>query len=109
NGEIVINIQESGIAAPSTTVLNGQLAIRAAIVHHRTDAGDVDRLLAAVMEFGARRTACARDQASTVGQSMAGGRVRLSRGHRRAEAMPSFGRLCPRSRTRAVRKRGSLP
>ena len=31
NGEIVIDIQESGIAAPSTTLLDGQLAIRAAI------------------------------------------------------------------------------
>ena len=57
NGEIVVNIQESGIAAPSTTVLDGRLAIRAAIVNHRTDVGDIDALLAAVLEFGARRSA----------------------------------------------------
>jgi aromatic-L-amino-acid decarboxylase len=57
NGEIVIDIQESGIAAPSTTMLNGQLAIRAAIVNHRTDARDIDALVDAVLEFGARRSA----------------------------------------------------
>ena len=34
NGDIVIDIQESGIAAPSTTLLDGELAIRAAIVHN---------------------------------------------------------------------------
>jgi aromatic-L-amino-acid/L-tryptophan decarboxylase len=56
NGEIVIDIQESGIAAPSTTVLDGRLAIRAAIVNHRTDACDIDALVAAVLEFGARRS-----------------------------------------------------
>ena len=37
NSEIVADIQESGIAAPSTTTLDGKLAIRAAIVNHRTD------------------------------------------------------------------------
>src|SRR6204780_4014921 len=57
NGDIVIDIQESGIAAPSTTVLEGRLAIRAAIVNHRTDTCDIDALLAAVLDFGARRSA----------------------------------------------------
>jgi glutamate/tyrosine decarboxylase-like PLP-dependent enzyme len=57
NGEIVINIQESGIAAPSTTMLDGQLAIRAAIVNHRTDVSDIDALVEAVLAFGARRAA----------------------------------------------------
>ena len=56
NGEIVADIQESGISAPSTTTLDGQLAIRAAIVNHRTDVGDIDALVAAVLEFGARRS-----------------------------------------------------
>jgi glutamate/tyrosine decarboxylase-like PLP-dependent enzyme len=55
NGDIVADIQESGIAAPSTTILDGQLAIRAAIVNHRTDVADIDALVAAVLEFGARR------------------------------------------------------
>jgi aromatic-L-amino-acid decarboxylase len=58
NGEIVIDIQESGIAAPSTTVLDGQLAIRAAIVNHRTDTCDIDALILAVLEFGAQRSSC---------------------------------------------------
>ena len=56
NGEIVIDIQESGLAAPSTTLLDGQLAIRAAIVNHRTDTCDLDALVAAVLRFGAART-----------------------------------------------------
>jgi aromatic-L-amino-acid decarboxylase len=56
NGAIVVDIQEAGIAAPSTTTLDGKLAIRAAIVNHRTDVGDLDALVAAVLEFGARRT-----------------------------------------------------
>ena len=56
NRDIVIDIQESGIAAPSTTVLEGRLAIRAAIVNHRTDSCDIDALIAAVLEFGARRS-----------------------------------------------------
>jgi aromatic-L-amino-acid decarboxylase len=71
NGEIVVNLQESGIAAPSTTVLDGQLAIRAAIVNHRTDVGDVERLVSAVLEFGARRAADAGGQGGKIGQSIA--------------------------------------
>jgi aromatic-L-amino-acid/L-tryptophan decarboxylase len=57
NGDIVIDIQESGIVAPSTTLLDGRLAIRAAIVNHRTDSCDIDALIAAVLDFGARRSA----------------------------------------------------
>jgi len=56
NGDIVVDIQESGIAAPSTTVIDGQLAIRAAIVNHRTDTCDIDALISAVLEFGAQRS-----------------------------------------------------
>jgi glutamate/tyrosine decarboxylase-like PLP-dependent enzyme len=56
NADIVIDIQESGIAAPSTTLLDGQLAIRAAIVNHRTDTCDLDALVAAVVRFGMART-----------------------------------------------------
>jgi aromatic-L-amino-acid/L-tryptophan decarboxylase len=56
NGEIVADIHEAGIAAPSTTMLDEKLAIRAAIVNHRTGKSDVDALLAAVLSFGARRT-----------------------------------------------------
>ena len=57
NRDVVADIHESGIAAPSTTVLDGRLAIRAAIVNHRTDVCDIDALIAAVLEFGAQRAA----------------------------------------------------
>ena len=55
NAEIVADIHESGIAAPSTTMIEGQLAIRAAIFNHRTDFRDLDALLATVVRFGAAR------------------------------------------------------
>lgn len=55
NREIVADVQESGIAAPSSTTLDGKFAIRAAIVNHRTEERDIDALVAAVLEFGGRR------------------------------------------------------
>ncbi|WP_316168167.1 MULTISPECIES: aspartate aminotransferase family protein [unclassified Bradyrhizobium] len=57
NGDIVADIQEAGIAAPSSTMLDGRLAIRAAIVNHRTQACDVDALIDAVLMFGRQRAA----------------------------------------------------
>jgi glutamate/tyrosine decarboxylase-like PLP-dependent enzyme len=57
NADIVADIQESGVAAPSTTMLDGRLAIRVAIVNHRTGRQDVDRLLDAILAHGARATA----------------------------------------------------
>ncbi|RXG97608.1 pyridoxal phosphate-dependent decarboxylase family protein [Bradyrhizobium zhanjiangense] len=56
NREIVADIQEAGVAAPSSTTLDGKFAIRAAIVNHRTDETDIDALVAAVLEFGGRRS-----------------------------------------------------
>jgi aromatic-L-amino-acid decarboxylase len=56
NAAIVVDLHESGIAAPSTTVLDGQLAIRAAIVNHRTEARDIDAALEAIRRFGRART-----------------------------------------------------
>lgn len=56
NREIVADVQESGIAAPSSTILDGKFAIRAAIVNHRTAETDIDALVSAVIKFGARRT-----------------------------------------------------
>lgn len=52
NAQIAIDLQESGIAAPSTTRINGELAIRAAITNHRTTAADIDNLLEATLAFG---------------------------------------------------------
>jgi len=40
--DIVVDLHESGAAAPSITVLDGKPAIRAAIVNHRTTAADMD-------------------------------------------------------------------
>jgi aromatic-L-amino-acid/L-tryptophan decarboxylase len=56
NAEIAADIHESGIAAPSTTTVGGRLAIRAAIVNHRTDRCDIDALIDAVVSFGTART-----------------------------------------------------
>ena len=54
NAAIVADLHESGIAAPSTTTVNGSLAIRAAIVNHRTTARDTDALVDAVLTLGGR-------------------------------------------------------
>jgi glutamate/tyrosine decarboxylase-like PLP-dependent enzyme len=56
NRNIVVDIQQSGIAAPSTTMLDGRLAIRAAIVNHRTGICDIDALISAALEFGGQRS-----------------------------------------------------
>ncbi len=55
NGEVVKDLHESGIAAPSTTIINGRKAVRAAIVNHRTTNADVDRMLEALLELADRR------------------------------------------------------
>ncbi len=56
NADIVVALQESGIAAPSATTLNGRFAIRAALVNHRTKTQDIDALLQATLDFGAAIT-----------------------------------------------------
>jgi glutamate/tyrosine decarboxylase-like PLP-dependent enzyme len=55
NADIVADLQEAGIAAPSTTIVNGALAIRAAIVNHRTNHADIAILVDAVLEAGRAR------------------------------------------------------
>jgi len=45
NGELVKDLHEAGIAVPSTTMIGGRRAIRAAIVNHRTTRADVEALL----------------------------------------------------------------
>ena len=57
NAAIVADVQESGIAAPSTTSIDGKLAIRAALFNHRTQTRDIDALLDAILRFGKIRTA----------------------------------------------------
>jgi len=52
NRQIVIDVQNSGLAVPSSTMIDGNFAIRAAIVNHRTQSADVHRLIDAVLERG---------------------------------------------------------
>lgn len=54
NSEIVAAVQESGIAAPSATLVNGQVAIRAALFNHRTQTKHIDALIASVLQIGRR-------------------------------------------------------
>jgi aromatic-L-amino-acid/L-tryptophan decarboxylase len=54
NDEIVVGLQESGIAAPSTTRIAGALAIRVAIVNHRCRAADLDVVVGEVLARGRR-------------------------------------------------------
>ncbi len=49
NRRVVAELHESGLTAPSTTVLDGHLVIRAAIVNHRTRREDLDTLVEAVL------------------------------------------------------------
>jgi len=43
--ELVADLQTEGLFAPSTTIINGRMAIRAAIVNHRTELRDIDALV----------------------------------------------------------------
>jgi len=57
NAKLVVDLQESGIAAPSTTTIAGRLAIRCAFVNHRTRFSDVDAMVDAVLKLGAAAAA----------------------------------------------------
>lgn len=52
NEEIVLRLQEGGIAAPSTTRLKGRLAIRINLTNHRTEDSDLDLLLTEIVRIG---------------------------------------------------------
>jgi aromatic-L-amino-acid decarboxylase len=52
NRQIVIQLQESGAVAPSTTTIAGRLAIRAAMVNHRTNQAEMDTLVEATLAAG---------------------------------------------------------
>jgi glutamate/tyrosine decarboxylase-like PLP-dependent enzyme len=47
---LVADLQEAGAFAPSTTMIDGRLAIRAAIVNHRTTQADIEAFTAAVLK-----------------------------------------------------------
>ena len=71
NPRIAIELQESGAVAPSTTILGGHLAIRAAIVNHRTGRREIDVLvertvaLGRALEASAVRSRAPRERAGT--------------------------------------------
>lgn len=50
NAEIVAELHESGRAAPSLTTIGGRIAIRAAIVNHRTGPADILNLVEGVLD-----------------------------------------------------------
>ncbi|MCG3269311.1 pyridoxal-dependent decarboxylase [Yoonia sp. I 8.24] len=52
NAEIVVRLQLDGVAAPSTTILNGNTVIRVNITNHRTAYTDLDVLLTATHKIG---------------------------------------------------------
>ncbi len=57
NKDLVADIQEAGIAAPSTTTINGKLAIRAGVFNHRSTRADADAMVDGILDLAARRAA----------------------------------------------------
>src|SRR5713226_7408122 len=54
NQEVLLRVQESGVAVPSSTVLDEKFAMRVAITNHRSRRPDFELLVAAVSEMGAK-------------------------------------------------------
>jgi len=52
NQELLIQLQERGIAVPSSTTLNGTFALRVAVTNHRSKYEDFDLLVHKSVEFG---------------------------------------------------------
>jgi aromatic-L-amino-acid/L-tryptophan decarboxylase len=52
NKEILMQLHESGVAAPTYTILNGQYAIRACITNHRTIQADLELMVNKIVEIG---------------------------------------------------------
>lgn len=57
------DLQETGVAAPSMTMINGRAAIRACLMNHRSETSDVEALVSAVLATGRERLAALRAQA----------------------------------------------
>jgi glutamate/tyrosine decarboxylase-like PLP-dependent enzyme len=55
NKELVADIQEAGIAAPSTTTIGGKLAIRAGVFNHRSTREDADALVDGILAMANKR------------------------------------------------------
>ena len=52
NRELLLRLQETGVAVPSSAVVRGATAIRVAIANHRSRREDFDTLVAAVRRIG---------------------------------------------------------
>jgi aromatic-L-amino-acid/L-tryptophan decarboxylase len=52
NEELLLRLQESGLAVPSSTVLGGRFALRCCFVNHRTRFEDVDALVESAVRTG---------------------------------------------------------
>lgn len=59
NREVLLRIQESGLAVPSSTILQGRFALRVAITNHRSRRDDFALLAGAVVREGDALTAAA--------------------------------------------------
>jgi aromatic-L-amino-acid/L-tryptophan decarboxylase len=55
NQQIVVDLQESGVAAPSTTRVQGRVAIRVNITNHRTQYSDLEVLVEAALSSARAR------------------------------------------------------
>ena len=53
NDEIILQLQEKGIAVPSGTIVQGKHAIRLGIVNHRSKKEDFDLLVTEILKIGA--------------------------------------------------------
>jgi len=52
NRELLLRLQESGVAVPSSTILHGAFALRVALTNHRTRTADLDAMVDKVLELG---------------------------------------------------------
>jgi glutamate/tyrosine decarboxylase-like PLP-dependent enzyme len=68
NQEILIRVQERGIAVPSSTVLGGRFAIRVAITNRRSRLADFDLLVEAVLAAGTELVMERGQRGGTAGQ-----------------------------------------
>jgi glutamate/tyrosine decarboxylase-like PLP-dependent enzyme len=53
--ELVLDMHETGIAAPSWTTIGGETVIRCAIVNHRTTRADIDRMMDCMVSLALSR------------------------------------------------------
>ena len=55
NRELVLDMHETGVAAPSWTTIDSESVIRCAIVNHRTTRADIDRMMDCMTDLALSR------------------------------------------------------